>query len=59
MILDPADFEAWLSTENGAEDVARLFTPWPDADLDCYPVSDLVNRPKNDPRVVEPLADAG
>ena len=59
VILDPADFEAWLSTENGAEDVARLFTPWPDADLDCYPVSDLVNRPKNDPRVVEPLADAG
>jgi putative SOS response-associated peptidase YedK len=58
VILNPADFEAWLSTDNGPDKVARLLTPWPDTDLECYRVSDRVNRPKNDPRVVEPLAVA-
>jgi len=58
VILDPAGLEAWLSTDNDPDEVARLFTPRPDTDLECYRVSDRANRPKNVPRVGEPLTDA-
>ena len=55
-ILDPADYERWLSAETPPEDLLR---PFPVAEMAAYPVSTWVNKPaNNDPRCIEPLAAA-
>jgi putative SOS response-associated peptidase YedK len=56
VILDPADYERWLSAETPPEDLLR---PFPVAEMAAYPVSTWVSKPANsDPRCIEPLAVA-
>jgi putative SOS response-associated peptidase YedK len=56
VILDPADYDRWLSAETPPEDLLR---PFPVAEMAAYPVSTRVNKPaNNDPRCIEPLAPA-
>jgi len=51
VILDPADYRAWLE----ADDPKELLRPPPVEMLQCYPVSSRVNTPKNDaPDLIAP-----
>lgn len=56
-VVLPRDEETeWLTA--GPEDRAAMCRPYPDADLEAYPISRRVNDPSNDdPAVVEPAAD--
>jgi putative SOS response-associated peptidase YedK len=64
VILDPKDYTMWLdpnfgNTKNQSEWVAlqTLLDPYPSAAMKAYPVSSLVNSPKNDtPECIQPLA---
>jgi len=52
VILDPADYDRWLSAEAPPED---LLGPFPAEEMAAYPVSTWVNRPaNNDARCIEP-----
>ena len=54
VILHEDDYGRWLEGSNQA-DVAALLVPSPAGELDAYPVSTLVNTPRNDiPAVIEP-----
>ena len=54
-ILEPEDFDAWLSDENPR----RILRPYPAELLAAYPVSTGINSPQNDdPTLVEPLQSA-
>jgi len=44
VILDTENYDDWLSGEQGKE----LILPYSDTKMACYPVSTLVNTPKND-----------
>jgi putative SOS response-associated peptidase YedK len=58
VILDPADFAAWLSPELAANDALALLRPAPDDAVDFYPVSTHVNNARNDdPRCIAPLRE--
>jgi putative SOS response-associated peptidase YedK len=59
VILDGADFEAWLTTpETEAETVAGLLRPAPDDLLEAVAVSDRVNKVANDDAgLLEPVAE--
>ncbi|MGR6034467.1 MAG: SOS response-associated peptidase [Candidatus Nitrosoglobus sp.] len=61
VILDPADYEAWLNPEN--QDVRilmGLLKPYSSEKMEDYPVSLRVNSPKNeDPKCILPLRDLG
>jgi len=51
VLLDPADYRTWLE----AEDPRELLRPAPVEMLQCYPVSERVNTPKNDaPDLIAP-----
>ncbi len=53
LIIDPADFERWLTA---AEPPADLLRTYPGAEMTAYPVSKDVNSPaKDEPRLIEPL----
>ncbi len=55
VLLDPDAAERWLAPGDPAP-LLELLRPWPDRDLETYPVSLLVNRPAvDDARCVEPL----
>ncbi len=56
VLLSPSDEQVWLTKAVLSEDVLReLFTPYPSADLEVYPVSDLVNDPRvDDPSMIVP-----
>jgi putative SOS response-associated peptidase YedK len=52
VILDPADYDRWLSAEAPPED---LLGPFPAEEMAAYPVSTWVNTPaNNDARCIEP-----
>jgi putative SOS response-associated peptidase YedK len=54
VILDPADYDRWLSAETPPEDLLR---PFPAEQMMAYPVSAWVNKPaNNDARCIEPVA---
>jgi putative SOS response-associated peptidase YedK len=54
VILDQADWQAWLDPTVPAGDVARLLVPCPEDLLRLHPVSQLVNDPRNDgPELLE------
>ncbi len=59
VILNPADHVLWLDL--AMQDVgalARLYHPFPEEFMTTYPVSAIVNNPRNDhPQCVEPLAE--
>ena len=48
VILLPEDYERWLAPELGIEDARALLKPFPAERMQAYPVSKLVNSPKND-----------
>jgi putative SOS response-associated peptidase YedK len=51
VILRHEDYRAWLE----AEDPRKLLAPCPEEMLECYPVSNRVNSPKNDaPDLISP-----
>jgi len=58
VILKPEDYALWLSTQEQAPDqLSALLAPYPAAMMRAYPVSKLVNDPKNDsPECVVPAS---
>jgi putative SOS response-associated peptidase YedK len=49
VILNPAAYAEWLSVEPQApEQLIRLLAPYPSEEMTAYPVSTLVNSPRND-----------
>jgi putative SOS response-associated peptidase YedK len=61
LILDESSYDLWLDrTVEEPEKLAALFKPCPDDWLTAYPVSTLVNSPKNDaPECVAPVQAEG
>ena len=58
VILDPADFERWLSPDLAVNDALALLTPAPDSAVDFHAVSRHVNNARNDdPGCIEPLPE--
>jgi len=58
VILDPADFERWLSPELAGNDAEALLRPAPDSAVDFHAVSKHVNNARNDDLgCIEPLPD--
>lgn len=56
VILKKEDEEAWLDPESMLEKVLGFLAPYPEAEMAAYPVSKLVNSPKNDsPECVTPI----
>jgi len=57
VIIDPIYIDNWLDTSTlNTEHLTPLFKPYPPTHLTAYPVSTLVNSPKNDdPRCLDPL----
>jgi putative SOS response-associated peptidase YedK len=53
VILKRGDEKTWLASKNHDE-VLSLLKPYPSEEMDAYPVSKLVNSPRNDvPEVLE------
>ena len=53
VVLPPEEEERWLTA--GPEERQDLCRPYPDDDLEAYPISTAVNDPSNDsPAVIEP-----
>src|SRR5918993_984773 len=48
VIVLPEDYERWLDPELGIEDARALLKPFPAELMQAYPVSKLVNSPRND-----------
>lgn len=49
VILSPDDYDLWLDPEfEGKEKLQELLRPYPSEETEAYPVSTLVNSPKND-----------
>lgn len=58
VILQPHQYETWLSDDSSPQQRLDLLQPLPDGILSRYPVSTLVNKPGNDSEeCVEPLAN--
>ena len=51
VILDPADYDAWLESPDTAIPIA-LIQPYPAKRMSAYPVSTRVNSPRNDDAAV-------
>ncbi len=47
VILKKEDEKAWLSAKN-ADAILELLKPFPSEEMDAYPVSKLVNSPRNE-----------
>jgi len=57
VILPAGSREAWLDPEAEKEELLALLEPYPEDEMEAYPVSRYVNSPQNnDPRCVEPAA---
>ncbi|HSV30500.1 MAG TPA: SOS response-associated peptidase [Atribacteraceae bacterium] len=48
VIVSPSDIDSWLWNGADQETYARLCSPFPEGEMETYPVSRLVNRPEND-----------
>ena len=49
VIIDEDNYDSWLGPgENHPEKLNSLYKPYPSEPLICYPVSTLVNSPKNE-----------
>ncbi len=49
VIIDEDNYDSWLGPgENHPEKLKSLYRPYPSEPLICYPVSTLVNSPKNE-----------
>lgn len=59
LILPEADFAAWLDPSASAEQLATLLKPYRAAEMESFPVSTLVNSPRNEvAECVKPLLEA-
>jgi putative SOS response-associated peptidase YedK len=58
VILRPTDFARWLDPQNQQPAALKsLLLPWPDDDLEIYPVSKRVGNPGNDdPECIVPVS---
>ena len=58
VILCPGDFDLWLNRNmHDPEKLKPLYQPYPADLIEMYPVSPLVNSPRNDsPEFIEPLS---
>ncbi|MDE0634441.1 MAG: SOS response-associated peptidase [Candidatus Poribacteria bacterium] len=59
VILPQNRYPQWLAPEEQSpETLQPLLTPYPDEEMEAYPVSRLVNRPANDsPECIAPMSD--
>ena len=59
VILDPADYDAWLDTAGvGPEEAVRPLRPYPDQRLAAVPIGTRINSPRNDDAAcIVPLED--
>ena len=48
VILRAEDEEAWLDPDTPEERLKQLLRPYPERELEAYPISTLVNSPRND-----------
>jgi len=57
VIVQPEDEKRWISPGPlSADDLQRIFSPYPVEEMEIYPVSDRVNSPSaDDKKVIEPL----
>lgn len=56
VILHPSDYDRWLDPRSPRELLEALLIPYPEEEMEVYPVSDEVNRPVNDgPHLIRPL----
>jgi putative SOS response-associated peptidase YedK len=56
VILDPADYDAWLDPVQDPEELQALLQPFPPKKMQLVPVSTLVNSPRNEkPECVVPM----
>ena len=57
VILPASSYDAWLDPGAEKEELVALLAPYPEAEMEAYPVSRFVNSPSNnDPRCIEPAA---
>jgi putative SOS response-associated peptidase YedK len=57
VILPAGSYAAWLDPEAEKEELVALLVPYPEDEMETYPVSRFVNSPQNNnPRCVEPAA---
>jgi putative SOS response-associated peptidase YedK len=57
VILPPGSYDAWLDPEAERDELYGLLAPYPEDEMEAYPVSRFVNSPQNnDPRCIEPAA---
>jgi putative SOS response-associated peptidase YedK len=57
-VILPADtYDVWLDPASERDELTALLAPYPEDEMEAYPVSRFVNSPaNNDPRCVEPAA---
>jgi putative SOS response-associated peptidase YedK len=57
VILPAGSYDAWLDPEADRDELYGLLAPYPEDEMEAYPVSRFVNSPQNnDPRCIEPAA---
>jgi putative SOS response-associated peptidase YedK len=60
VILMPDDYDRWLDRDTSVEEARELLKPFPDELMQAYPVSRVVNSPKNDTEeCIAPIEDQG
>ncbi len=56
VILPPDLYDTWLDPQQGRDTLQQLLKPYPAAKMEAYPVSTLVNSPRNDtPECIVPV----
>jgi putative SOS response-associated peptidase YedK len=59
VILKPGDYAKWLEPSRPAKEVTDLLKPYDADGMEAYPVSTLVNSPRNDvPECVTPVPES-
>jgi putative SOS response-associated peptidase YedK len=57
VIVAPDAYDVWLDPASERDELTGLLAPYPEEEMEAYPVSRFVNSPSNnDPRCVEPAA---
>jgi putative SOS response-associated peptidase YedK len=57
VIVAPDAYDVWLDSASERDELVGLLGPYPEDEMEAYPVSRFVNSPSNnDPRCVEPAA---
>ncbi len=57
VIVAPDAYDVWLDPASETDELTGLLAPYPEEEMEAYPVSRFVNSPSNnDPRCIEPAA---